>query len=115
MGHENVVYPTGYVNWKNGFGPENVGLIFPMIASHFSKRDNDQQNHWVQCGTRHFQTHPNRLFNFVKQKKYENKKSNTCLKGTRFDVVFQIDPFSDLRAWKQLFDPRRLWGSVEGS
>ena len=30
--------------WKNnpngfneyGFGPENVGLIFPMIASHFS-------------------------------------------------------------------------------
>ena len=23
-----------------------------------SKRDNDQQNHWVQWGTRHFQTHP---------------------------------------------------------
>ena len=21
-------------------------------------RDNDQQNHWVQWGTRHFQTHP---------------------------------------------------------
>ena len=33
-----------------GFGPENVGLIFPMIASHFSKRYNDQQNHWVQWG-----------------------------------------------------------------
>ena len=26
---------------------ENVGCIFPMIASHFSWRDNDQQNHWV--------------------------------------------------------------------
>ena len=37
---------------------ENVGLIFPMIASHFSKRDNDQQNHWVQWATQHFQTHP---------------------------------------------------------
>ena len=22
------------------------------------KRDNDQQNHWVKRGTRHFQTHP---------------------------------------------------------
>ena len=32
--------------------------IFPMIASHFSERDNDQQNHWVQWGTQHFQTHP---------------------------------------------------------
>ena len=29
-----------------------------MIYSHFSKRDNDQQNHWVQWGTQHFQTHP---------------------------------------------------------
>ena len=29
---------------------ENVGLIFPTIASHFSKRDNDQQNQWVQWG-----------------------------------------------------------------
>ena len=29
---------------------ENVGLIFPMIASHFSWRDNDQQNHWVPWG-----------------------------------------------------------------
>ena len=38
---------------------ENVGLIFPMIASHFSWRDHDQQNHWVQWGTQHFQTHPN--------------------------------------------------------
>ena len=36
---------------------ENVGFIFPMIASHFSWRDNDQQNHWVQWGTQHFQTH----------------------------------------------------------
>ena len=35
---------------------ENVGLIFPMIA--IFHRDNDQQNHWVQWGTQHFQTHP---------------------------------------------------------
>ena len=35
-----------------------IGLIFPMIASHFSKRDNDQQNHWVQWGLAYFQTHP---------------------------------------------------------
>ena len=35
--------------WHMGLS-ENVGLIFPMIASHFSKRDNDQQNHWVQIG-----------------------------------------------------------------
>ena len=41
-----------------GFGPENVGLIFPMIYSHFSWRDNDQPNHWVQWATQHFQTHP---------------------------------------------------------
>ena len=38
---------------------ENVGLIFPMIASHFSWRDNDQQNHWVQWGLAYFQTHLN--------------------------------------------------------
>ena len=38
---------------------ENVGLRPPMIASHFSKRDNDQQNHWVQWGTQDFQTNPN--------------------------------------------------------
>ena len=29
-----------------------------MIASHLKKRDNDQQKHWVQWGTQHFQTHP---------------------------------------------------------
>ena len=37
---------------------ENVGLIFPMIASHLYNRDSDQQNHWVQWGTQHFQTNP---------------------------------------------------------
>ena len=25
-----------HAGWAHGFGPENVGLIFPMIASHFS-------------------------------------------------------------------------------
>ena len=30
--------------------------IFPTIA--IFHRDNDQQNHWVQWGTQHFQTHP---------------------------------------------------------
>ena len=33
-----------------GFGPENVGLIFPMIASHLKTGLSDQQNHWVQWG-----------------------------------------------------------------
>ena len=32
--------------WYMGLS-ENVGLIFPIKYSHFSKRDNDQQNHWV--------------------------------------------------------------------
>ena len=43
---------------SDGFGPENVGLIFPMIASHLKTGLSDQQNHWVQWGTQHFQTHP---------------------------------------------------------
>ena len=30
---------------------ENVGLIFPMIASHLKTGFHDQQNHWVQWGT----------------------------------------------------------------
>ena len=29
-----------------------------MIASHFSWRDNDQQNHWGKWGVHYFQTHP---------------------------------------------------------
>ena len=37
---------------------ENVGLIFPMNEIAIFNRDNDQQNHWVQWGTQHFQTHP---------------------------------------------------------
>ena len=49
--------PKGGLVFDMGMS-ENVGLIFPMIASHFSKRDNDQQNHWVQWGTQHFQTNP---------------------------------------------------------
>ena len=39
--HQSVA-PHGFMV---GFGPENVGLIFPMIASHLYNRDNDQQNH----------------------------------------------------------------------
>ena len=35
---------------------ENVGYIPNEIA--IFHRDNDQQNHWVQWGTNHFQTHP---------------------------------------------------------
>ena len=35
---------------------ENVGYIPNEIA--IFHRDNDQQNHWVQWGTQHFQTHP---------------------------------------------------------
>ena len=65
-----VKIPTWSESWKNSRGmvikswdprdlpkaifglvTENVGLIFPMIYSHFSKRDNDQENHWVFWGT----------------------------------------------------------------
>ena len=35
---------------------ENVGYIPNEIA--IFHRDKDQQNHWVQWGTQHFQTHP---------------------------------------------------------
>ena len=35
---------------------ENVGYIPNEIA--IVHRDNDEQNHWVQWGTQHFQTHP---------------------------------------------------------
>ena len=35
---------------------ENVGYIPNEIA--IVHRDNDQQNHWLQWGTQHFQTHP---------------------------------------------------------
>ena len=38
---------------------ENVGYIPNEIA--IFHRDNDQQNHWVQWGTNHFQTHPNHI------------------------------------------------------
>ena len=54
---------SGFSQLQNGdlygFGPENVGLIFPMIASHLYSRDNDQQKHWVQWGLAYFQTNPN--------------------------------------------------------
>ena len=33
------------------------GVIIPPMKKPFS-RDNDQQNHWVQWGTQHFQTNP---------------------------------------------------------
>ena len=41
-----------------GLVTENVGLIFPMIASHLKTGLSDQQNHWVQWGLAYFQTHP---------------------------------------------------------
>ena len=39
---------------------ENVGYIPNEIA--IFHRDNDHENHWVQWGTNHFQTHPIRPF-----------------------------------------------------
>ena len=39
-----------------GLGPENVGLIFPIIYSHLIGIM--IINYWVQWGTQHFQTHP---------------------------------------------------------
>ena len=45
---------------KFGFGPENVGYIPKEIA--IFHRDNDEQNHWVQWGTNHFQTRPLMFF-----------------------------------------------------
>ena len=48
-----------HFRWQNHGGlSENVGLIFPTIASLLKTGLSDQQNHWVQWGTQHFQTHP---------------------------------------------------------
>ena len=38
-------------------GMSENGVNIPNEIAIFS-RDNDQQNHWVQWGTRHFQTNP---------------------------------------------------------
>ena len=42
--------------YKYGLVTENVGYIPNEIA--IFHRDNDHENHWVQWGTQHFQTHP---------------------------------------------------------
>ena len=40
---------TIWVCLKMGYTPNEIAIFH---------RDNDQQNHWVQWGTRHFQTNP---------------------------------------------------------
>ena len=72
---------------------ENVGLIFPMIASHFSKRDNDQQNHWVQLGV---------LTIF----------SNTPISPGNPEMLLKIHHFS---RWKStIVQPRRTGSHPQG-
>ena len=41
-----------WVCLKIGYIPNEIAIF---------NRDNDQQNHWVQWGTNHFQTKPNHL------------------------------------------------------
>ena len=41
-----------------GLDLKMLGELIPNEIAIFH-RDNDQQNHWVQWGTNHFQTHPN--------------------------------------------------------
>ena len=75
---ENVVYPivpNGFADHypvlKNGY--KSLGLLTQHFQTNIDKpkfwgyipneiaicyRDNAQQNHWVQWGTQHFQTHP---------------------------------------------------------
>ena len=50
MGGCSIAMSNGFV-WKCWVNIPNEIAIF--------HRDNDQQNHWVQWGTQHFQTHPN--------------------------------------------------------
>ena len=58
---------------------ENVGYIPNEIA--IFHRENDQQKHWVQWGTQHFQTHPNGL----------------TLVISGLTLVFSIYPYSSSR------------------
>ena len=54
---------------------ENVGYIPNEIA--IFHRDNDQQNHWVQWGTQHFQTHPHVKQTFIKSRVEHAQKKTT--------------------------------------
>ena len=46
---DDLVPAARWVCLKMGYIPNEIAIFH---------RDNDQQNHWVQWGTRHFQTHP---------------------------------------------------------
>ena len=56
--HSYVKLPEG--NTKNSVNYIWVCLKMGYIPNEiaFFHRDNDQQNHWLQWGTQHFQTHP---------------------------------------------------------
>ena len=72
----------------NGLVTENVGLIFPMIASHLKTGLSDQQNHWLQWGTRHFQTHPN----VTNQWNVRNQFGQVTRHAAQRDTVHDFSP-----------------------
>ena len=61
-----------------GYTPNEIAI---------SKRDNDQQNHWVQWGTNHFQTHPFIIYplvmtNIAMEQPLLKKMSKKMVRGT---------------------------------
>ena len=50
--HGNTINTATWVCLKMGYTPNEIAIFH---------RDNDQQNHWVQWGTQHFQTNPHIL------------------------------------------------------
>ena len=58
MAIEIVDFPIkhGDFPWQNVSSPEGIPNEIAI-----EKRDNDDENHWVQWGTQHFQTHPDIL------------------------------------------------------
>ena len=88
MVKEDVVDQTGL--------SENVGLIFPMIASHLISRDNDHENHWVKRGTRHFQTNPNVGFTAVF---YGLTCGFKMLQDVQFGTIVMLNHHWILRVW----------------
>ena len=80
-----------------GLSENRVNLPNEIAIFH---RDNDQQNHWVQWGTQHFQTNPNVGHTFC-QVQLLGSDHSPCWDVGDPDRINQCDP-----SMAQLF----LWG-----
>ena len=108
-----VIYMT---RWYIYVGlSENVGCIPNEIA--IFHRDNDQQNHWLQWGTQHFQTHP---FGSLRCLKFEPVSSG--LRPIRQGLVSVLKSFVFLleepeqlltRETFNLSDFKNMWKVIE--